>query len=129
MKFAGEAMTEIHDLSGAMLRSPRRERSEGNAPAEPAAENLNSLIRRVAYASVDEIDGVILELKRVRDALDSERERLIRDIARYASLNHSLMTAMKIISERLKQWEGTPMSREQAMADFKARWLGGSLAD
>ena len=91
------------------------------------AENLNSLIRRVAYASVDEIDGVILELKRVRDALDSERERLIRDIARYASLNHSLMTAMKIISERLKQWEGTPKSREQAMADFKARWLGGNI--
>ena len=120
-------MTEIHEFIRRNATLPRGQRSESNAPAQPAAENLNSLIRRVADVSVDEIDGVIRELKRVRDTLDSERERLIRDIARYASLNHSLMTAMKIISERLKQWEGTPKSREQAMADFKARWLGGNI--
>jgi hypothetical protein len=78
---------------------------------------------------MDEIDAVILELKRVRDTLDTEQERLIRDITRYASLNHSLASAAKIMSEKLKQMQGTPMSREQTMADFKARWLGGSLAD
>ena len=120
-------MTEIHEFIRRDAALSRGERSKANAPAEPAAENLNSLISRVADASVDEIDGVIRELKRVRDTLDSERERLIRDIARYASLNHSLMAAMKIVSEKLKQWEATPMSREQAMADFKARWLGGNI--
>ena len=119
-------MTEIHEFIRRNATLPRGQRSEGNASGEPAAENLNSLIGRVADASVDEIDGVIRELKRVRDTLDSERDRLIRDIAHYASLNHSLMTATKIVSERLKQWEGTPMSREQEMADFKARWLGGN---
>ena len=120
-------MTEIHEFIRRDAALSRGDRSKANAPAEPAAENLNSLISRVADASVDEIDGVIRELKRVRDTLDGERERLIRDIARYASLNHSLMAAMKIVSEKLKQWEGTPMSREQAMADFKARWLGGNI--
>ena len=118
-------MTEIHEFIRRNATLLRGQRSEGNALGDPP-KTLNSLIRRVADVSVDEIDRVIRELKRVRDTLDSERERLIRDIARYASLNHSLLTAMKIISERLKKWEGIPMSREQEMADFKARWLGGN---
>ncbi|MGE5166257.1 MAG: hypothetical protein ACM3IH_19855 [Sphingobacteriales bacterium] len=121
-------MTQIHEFTRRDGGLPRRERRQDSTDADPPAENLNSLIRRVGGASMDEIDAVILELKRVRDTLDTERERLIRDITRYASLNHSLMIAMKIISEKLKQSEGTP-SREQSMADFKARWLGGSLAD
>lgn len=127
-KNIGGSMTQIHEFTRRDGGLPRRERRQDSTDADQPAENLNSLIRRIAGASVDEIDGVILELKRVRDTLDTERERLIRDITRYASLNHSLMIAMKIISEKLKQSEGIP-SREQSMADFKARWLGGSLAD
>lgn len=122
-------MTQIHEFTRRDGGLPRREHRQDSTDADLPGENLNSLIRRVAGASMDEIDAVILELKRVRDTLDSERERLIRDITRYASLNHSLTSAAKIISEKLKQMQGTPMSREQAMADFKARWLGGSLAD
>jgi hypothetical protein len=33
------------------------------------------------------------------------------------------MTGMKIISENVRQWKGEPESREQAIADFKLRWL------
>lgn len=61
-------MTEIHEFIRRDAALSRRERSDGNAPAEPAAENLNSLIGRVANASVDEIDGVIRKLKRVARA-------------------------------------------------------------
>jgi hypothetical protein len=35
------------------------------------------------------------------------------------------MTGMKVIVENLKRWKGAPVTREQAMADFKARWLSG----
>jgi hypothetical protein len=103
-----------------------RERSTGNAAAEPLADNLNSQLRRVAGTSMEEIDQVIRELQRVRDMLHGESERLGREIARYASLNRHLMTGMKIIAENLKQWKGDDPSREQLMADFKARWLGGN---
>lgn len=111
-------MTDIHGF----IPGARWEPSERGATAEKPAANLNSL----TSASTDEIDQVILELQRVRDMLHSESERLSWGIVHYASLNHSMMTAMKIISESLKQWKGTPMSREQVLADFKAQWLGGN---
>ena len=96
---------------------------------DPAPEKMNELIRRVAGASAEEIDQVILELQRVRDMLDGEGERLSREIARYASLNQHLMAGMKVIAENLKQWKGAAVSREQLMAEFKSRWLGGNPAD
>ena len=111
-------MTDTHEF----IPRARWEPSERGATAEKPAANLNSL----TSGSTDEIDQVILELQRVRDMLHSESERLSREIVHYASLNHSMMTAMKIISESLKQWKGTPLSREQVLADFKARWLGGN---
>src|SRR5262249_46284282 len=43
----------------------RRQRTD--AEADPVADNLNSLIRRVSGASMEEIDRVILELQGVRD--------------------------------------------------------------
>jgi hypothetical protein len=104
-------------------------RQRGEADPANEAKNLNELIRRVADASAEEIDQVILELQRVRDMLYNESERLNGEIARYASLNQHLMTGMKIITENLKQWKGASVSREQLVAEFKSRWLGGNLAD
>ena len=106
-----------------------QQRSEADPANDPAAEHLNGLIRRVASASTEEIDQVILELQRVRDMLHSEGERLNAEIARYASLNQHLMAGMKVIAENLKQWKGAAVSREQLMAEFKSRWLGGNPAD
>ena len=60
---------------------------------------------------------------RFMSMLRREGERVNRDLASYASLNQHLMTGMKIISENLRQWKGAPESREQAIADFKLRWL------
>ena len=93
--------------SGATSRL-HQQRSEADPANDPTAENLNELIRRVAGASMEEIDRVILELQRVRDMLHGEGERLSREIARYASLSQHLMTAMKVIAENLKQWKGAP---------------------
>ena len=86
----------------AHLRRPR------NDEADPVSENLNSLIRRVSGASMEEIDRVILELQGVRDMLRSEGERVGREIAGYASLSHAAMTAMKVIGDSLKQWKEGP---------------------
>lgn len=77
--------------------------------AEPSGSgNLDSLIRRVSGASMEEIDRVILELQGVRDMLRHEGERVSREIAGYASLSHAAMTAMKVIGDSLKQWKEAP---------------------
>jgi len=80
----------------------------GEAEADPVSDNLNSLIRRVSGASMEEIDRVILELQGVRDMLRNEGDRVSREIAGYASLSHAAMTAMKVIGDSLKQWKEGP---------------------
>jgi hypothetical protein len=111
------------------VRRDQQQRSKADAANDPAPEKLNELIRRVAGCSAEEIDQVILELQHVRDMLHGEGERLSGEIARYASLNQQLMTGIKIIAENLIQWKGTSVNREQLIAEFKARWLGGNLID
>jgi hypothetical protein len=94
----------------------RRQRSEVETAHDPAAENLNALIRRVAGASMEEIDRVILELQGVRDMLRSEGERVTRELSGYASLNHASMTAMKVIGDSLRQWKDTPVNHGRRSA-------------
>jgi len=91
---------------GHVERVGHRQRSE-DATNDPTAENLNELVRRVAGASMDEIDRVIRTLENVRDMIRSDGERVTREIAGYASLGRSTTTAMKVIVDSLKQWKDT----------------------
>jgi hypothetical protein len=93
-------MSDIHE-------SVRRLRDE-DAAGVPAAENGNALIRRVAGASIEEIDRVIVELESVRDMLRNEGVRVSREVAGYASLSHAATTAMKVIADSIKQWKDAP---------------------
>src|SRR5271169_4878627 len=95
----------------------RRQRNESDAAADPTAENLNALIRRVAGASMEEIDRVILELQGVRDMLRSEGERVSSDLAGYASLSHASRTAMKVNGDSLKQGKDTPLNHNRSSAN------------
>jgi len=67
--------------------------------------NVNSLIQRVAGASLSEIEGLIGELERLRDMLHSEGQRVQREIAGYAQLSHAAMKSTRIISENMAQWK------------------------
>jgi hypothetical protein len=107
---------EIREFVRRDVATLRRQRSEGDAAADPAAENLNALIRRVAGASMEEIDRVILELQGIRDMLRSEGERVSRELAGYASLSHASMTAMKVIGDSLKQWKDAPINHSRRSA-------------
>ncbi len=86
----------------------RRQRGDAETAGDPVADNLNSLIRRVSGASMEEIDRVILELQSVRDMLRKEGDRVSREVAGYASLSHAAMTAMTVIADSLTQWKGEP---------------------
>jgi hypothetical protein len=108
---------EIREFVRRDVATLRRQRSEGDAAADPAAENLNALIRRVAGASMEEIDRVILELQGIRDMLRSEGERVSRELSGYASLSHASMTAMKVIGDSLKQWKDAPLTHSRRKAN------------
>lgn len=112
-------MTDSRKLMG-----PRRRIGGRDARSDQAAAYLDSLIQRVASASTDEITEVILDLRRMRDALNGKSERWSGDIAGYASLNQSVIATMQVISETLRRGK-QPLTREQALADLKVRLLGG----
>src|ERR1039458_10014696 len=82
-----------------------RQRSEVDAANDPGADSLNTLVRRIAGGSMEEIERVILELQGVRDTLRSEGERVSREISGYANLSHASITAMKVFADSIKQWK------------------------
>jgi hypothetical protein len=102
---ADPLVENLAELARRDVVSPRLQRSDGDAVADPSVENLNGLIQSVAGASIEEIDRIILELQGVRDMLRNEGERVSRNLAGYPSLNHASMTAMKVIGDNLKQWK------------------------
>jgi hypothetical protein len=99
---------EIREFVRRDVAFVRRQRGEADTGVDPASDSLNTLVRRIAGASMDEIERVILELQGVRDTLRSEGERVSREISGYANLSHASITAMKVIGDNLKQWKDRP---------------------
>ena len=112
-----DATAAVEQVEGEIRAFVRRDVSAFRRPRSESgesAENINSVIERVAGASVAEIDRVIGELTRVRDMLRSEGERVQREVAGYASLSQAAMTSMKIIAEGVQQWKSqTPQQVAQ----------------
>ena len=78
-------------------------------PSEPSgdlmANNVNSLVQRVAASSTQEIDKLIAELTTLRDYLRSESERVQREIGGYAHLSQSAFASTKVIADAMSQWK------------------------
>jgi len=71
------------------------------------ANNLNSLIQRVAGTSTAEIDNLIRELQEMRDYLQREGERVQREITNYAQVSQAAMSSAKVILDSMGQWKST----------------------
>ena len=80
-------------------------RATPDGASEQAVNNINSLLDRVSGSSVGEIDGLIADLRNVRDFLQTEGDRVQREIASYAQLSQVAMTSVKIIAESMSQWK------------------------
>jgi hypothetical protein len=74
--------------------------------SELVANNISTLLQRVAGSSVQEIDRLITELQTLRDMLQEEGARVQREITEYAHLSQSAMQSTKIIAESLGKWKG-----------------------
>jgi len=80
-------------------------RTPAEADSEVVANNISTLVQRVAGSSVQEIDRLMSELHTLRDLLQSEGARVQREITEYAHLSQSAMQSTKIINESLAKWK------------------------
>jgi hypothetical protein len=69
------------------------------------------LVQKIGAASIAEIETLILELQEARNFLESERERIQRETARYINLTERAMASISIIFDTLSGWRqaGHPM--------------------
>jgi hypothetical protein len=71
-----------------------------------SGEKLGTLLRQVSKTSIDEVDSLIVELKTLHKKLQTDGERIQRDIAEHAELSQQVMQLTKIIFESVKKLRG-----------------------
>ncbi|WP_202801810.1 hypothetical protein [Rhodovulum sp. PH10] len=93
--------------------APVRRNTDPNS-GEFAANNIGTLVQRVAGTSLAEIENLIGELTALRDYITSEGERVQRELAGYTQLNQAAMTSTRIIAESMSKWKTTVDSVKSA---------------
>jgi hypothetical protein len=86
-------------------------RRSPEADSEVVANNISTLLQRVAGSSVQEIDRLMGELHTLRELLQAEGARVQREITEYAHLSQSAMQSTKIINESLSKWKAEGAAR------------------
>ena len=82
------------------------ERQIESSYGEMSGEQLGNLLRQVSKTSVGEIDGLLGELQTLRRKLQTDGDRIQRDIAEHAELSQQVMQLTKIISDSVKKLPG-----------------------
>ena len=84
-------LDKVHAVEGEIRKFVRRDinsiRRNRETDGQLVANDISSLLQRVAGTSVQEIDRLIAELQSLRETLSTEGERVRREIARYATLS------------------------------------------
>lgn len=80
-------------------------RQDLGADSRLVADNLASLLQRVAGTSLQEIDYLIAELQTLRDKLQNDETRVQHAIVRYTNLSQSTLHSTRVISECLANWK------------------------
>ena len=90
----------------------RRPHSEGPLGRARAAEmeddpmpteNLSELLGRVSENSTGEIDSLIGEFERLRGKLQTDSQRIQREVEEYSALSQQVMQLTKTISESVEK--------------------------
>jgi DNA anti-recombination protein RmuC len=82
------------------------ERQTESSDAEMSDQHLGTLLRQVSKTSIDKIDSLIVELKTLHKKLQTDGDRIQRDIAEHAELSQQVMQLTKIISDSVKKLPG-----------------------
>jgi len=101
---AEQVEAAIRDFVRQDVTHVRRVPAASDQPTEVVA-SVNSLVQRVAGASLREMQNVIWELESLRDFLQSEGERVQREISNYAQLAQAAMTSTRSIADNMVHWK------------------------
>jgi hypothetical protein len=82
------------------------ERQTDSSDAEMSGGHLGTLLRQVSKTSIGEIESLIVELKTLHKKLQTDGDRIQRDIADHAELSQQVMQLTKIISDSVKELPG-----------------------
>jgi hypothetical protein len=82
------------------------ERQPESSDGDMSGEHLGTLLRQVSKTSVGEIDGLLSELQTLRRKLQTDGDRIQRDIAEHAELSQQVMQLTNIISDSVKKLPG-----------------------
>jgi hypothetical protein len=82
------------------------ERQTDSSDAEMSGGHLGTLLRQVSKTSIGEIESLIVELKTLHKKLQTDGDRIQRDIAEHAELSQQVMQLTKIISDSVKELPG-----------------------
>jgi hypothetical protein len=86
------------------MAEPRRQENDGT----PVTDSISSLLQRVSASSVREIDGLIGDLKILRERMHDDGRRVHREIIEFASFSEATMQSTKVIAESLSRWKRAP---------------------
>ncbi len=78
------------------------------ADGQRSPENLANFLGQVSKTSMGEIDNLISELQTLRRKLQTDGDRIQRDITAYADLNQQVMQLTNIISDSVKKLPSRP---------------------
>jgi hypothetical protein len=101
---AEQVEAAIRDFIRQDVTHVRRVPAAADQPTEVVA-SVNSLVQRVAGASLREMQNVIWELESLRDFLQSEGERVQREISNYAQLTQAAMSSTRTIADNMVHWK------------------------
>ena len=127
---AEDGPAETVEIEGEIRDSLRKEFATARAslpiathlPPQPATDDdqgigqPNSLIQRVAGASLLQIEKLVAELQGLRGFLHSEADRVQRQIAGFAHLSDAAMKSTKIIADSVSQWKQPAGGRDLSSA-------------
>ena len=78
--------------------------AEVSTQTETDTTEIAPLIQQVAATSIAEIDRLIAELQEAKNYLQSEGERIEREIVRYTNLTQMASFTTEMISDAVSQW-------------------------
>jgi hypothetical protein len=95
----GSRQTEIEGNIRELLRQQSGAIRQSEIAGEQATSELSNLLHQVSLQSTREVDRLIDDLKRLREKLEEQGNRVQRNIVEYASLSQSVVQLTKIVSE------------------------------
>ena len=101
---------QIDEVVRGGVSPARKPQVEGGS--EVGTGGANELLRQLAGTTFEEVDRLIDELQRLRVHLQSEGQRVQREIVKYAQLSQAAMKSTKVIAEGMSQLQsGAEISR------------------